>query len=122
MRAMLTGALLDTPDDPPIPVPDAPPDALPADLLNSAAINAWVDRLSRFDRDVSDAERIDQLRALERLKSAAAAAQARITVDLDSSIRAGHAATGMPTERQGRGVAHPERARQHSLISARPAA
>jgi hypothetical protein len=45
------------------------------------------------------------LRALERLKSAAAAAQARITVDLDTSIRAGHAATGTPVERQGRAVA-----------------
>src|SRR3712207_151627 len=56
-------------------------------------------------RNVSDAERIDQLRALERLKAAAAATQARIAVDLDASVRAAHAATGTPTDRQGRGVA-----------------
>jgi hypothetical protein len=117
MLAVLTGALLDTSVGPPIPVPDtlpttpphtpadASPAAVPDDLLNSGVINAWVDRLARFDRDVSDAERIEQLRALERLKSAAAAAQARITVDLDTSIRAEHAATGTPAERQGRGVA-----------------
>ncbi|TWF75829.1 uncharacterized protein DUF222 [Pseudonocardia hierapolitana] len=98
---MLTGALLVTPADPSVPVPDA----LPDDLLNSAAINAWVVRLARFDRDVLDTERIEQLRALERLKSAAAAAQARIAVDLDTSMRAGQAAAGMPAQRQGRGVA-----------------
>jgi hypothetical protein len=61
--------------------------------------------LAAFRRDVSDAERIDQLRALECLKAAAAAAQAGITVDLDASVRAAHAATGVPTDRQGRGVA-----------------
>jgi hypothetical protein len=37
--------------------------------------------LSQLDRDVSDAERIDQLAALERVKAVCAAAQARITVD-----------------------------------------
>ncbi|WP_211361861.1 HNH endonuclease signature motif containing protein [Pseudonocardia cypriaca] len=54
---------------------------------------------------MSDAERIDQIRALERLKSAAAAAQARLAVDLDTSVRAAHAAAGIPAGRQGRGVA-----------------
>jgi hypothetical protein len=83
----------------------ASPEALPGALLDSGVVNAWVDRLARFDRDVSDTERIDQLRALERLKSAAAAAQARITVDLDTSIRSERAATGAPVERQGRGIA-----------------
>jgi hypothetical protein len=68
-------------------------------------ISGWIDQLARFERDVTDAERIDQLRALEQLKAAAAAAQARITVDLDASVRATHAAAGMPAERQGRGVA-----------------
>jgi hypothetical protein len=101
MRAMLTGALLDTPICP----PGTPPVPTPGALLDSGVVNAWVDRLTWFDRDVSDAERIEQLRALERLKSAAAAAQARITVDLDASVRAEHAATGTPLERQGRGVA-----------------
>jgi hypothetical protein len=68
-------------------------------------VSGWIDQLARFERDVTDAERIDQLRALEQLKAAAAAAQARITVDLDASVRDAHAAAGIPTERQGRGVA-----------------
>jgi hypothetical protein len=93
------------PDASPGAVPGAQSEAQSEAPLNSGVINAWVDRLARFDRDVSDAERIEQLRALERLKSAAAAAQARITVDLDASVRAEHAATGTPLERQGRGVA-----------------
>jgi uncharacterized protein DUF222 len=54
---------------------------------------------------VTDAERVDQIRALEQLKAAASAAQARITVDLDASVRAAHADAGIPAERQGRGVA-----------------
>jgi hypothetical protein len=73
--------------------------------LDAGVVAGWVDLLTEFRRNVSDAERIDQIRALERLKSAAAAAQARITVDLDTSVRAAHAAAGIPTKRQGRGVA-----------------
>jgi Domain of unknown function (DUF222) len=73
--------------------------------LDSSMIVGWIGLLGEIRRDVSDAERIDQLHALERLKSAAAAAQARITVDLDASVRATHAAAGIPTDRQGRGVA-----------------
>ena len=63
MRAMLTGALLETTVDPSVlvPQPDLSPAAVPDDLLNSGVINGWVDRLARFDRDVSDTERIDQL-------------------------------------------------------------
>ncbi|HEU4330638.1 MAG TPA: DUF222 domain-containing protein [Lapillicoccus sp.] len=41
--------------------------------------------LTRIDRDVSDAERIDQLTALERVKATCAAIQARITVDFAES-------------------------------------
>ncbi len=73
--------------------------------IDSAVVTGWLDQLATFQRDVTDAERIDQLRALEQLKAAAAAAQARITVDLDESVRAAHAARGIPAERQGRGVA-----------------
>lgn len=53
----------------------------------------------------SDAERIDRIRALEDLKAAAAAAQAVEAVGLDSSVRAAHAARGVPVAEQGRGVA-----------------
>lgn len=41
--------------------------------------------LARFDRDVSDAERVDQLTTLERIKAACAAAQVRITADFAES-------------------------------------
>ena len=41
--------------------------------------------LTRLDRDVSDAERVDQLTALERIKAACAAAQVRITTDFAES-------------------------------------
>ena len=51
------------------------------------------------------AELIDQLRALEDLKSAAAAAQARIAVAFDAARRRADAAAGVPAEERGRGVA-----------------
>jgi hypothetical protein len=51
--------------------------------LDAGVVAGWVGRLAEFQREVTDAERIDQIRALERLKSAAAAAQARPhTVDI----------------------------------------
>jgi hypothetical protein len=61
--------------------------------------------LARLATDVSDAERVDQLRALEEVKAAAAAAQARVTVGLDASQRAAQAAAGVPAAQLGRGVA-----------------
>ncbi|WP_324650550.1 HNH endonuclease [Georgenia sp. H159] len=64
----------------------------------------WRAALAGVDRDVSDAERIDQLRALEELKSAACAAQARIAVDLDDSQRREQRAAGVRPERLGQGV------------------
>jgi hypothetical protein len=76
-----------------------------ADPLDARAVAAWLPRLARFRDDVSDAERVDQLRALEQLKAAAAAAQARIAVDLDESHRAAHKASGLPRSQRGRGVA-----------------
>jgi hypothetical protein len=44
MRAMLTGALLETTADPsvPVPQPDLSPAAVPDDLLDSGVINAWL--------------------------------------------------------------------------------
>ncbi|WP_284983016.1 HNH endonuclease signature motif containing protein [Arthrobacter sp. efr-133-TYG-118] len=50
------------------------------------------------------AELIDQLRALEDLKSAAAAAQARIAVAFDAAQRSAEKDLGIPAEEQGRGV------------------
>jgi len=51
------------------------------------------------------AELIDQIRALEELKSAAAAAQARATARFAAAQRAEQRAAGMPTAGLGRGVA-----------------
>lgn len=53
--------------------------------VTTAALEALVGTLSRVDSDVSDAERIDQLGLLEMVKSACAAARARITVDFADS-------------------------------------
>ncbi|WP_146361864.1 HNH endonuclease [Arthrobacter yangruifuii] len=53
----------------------------------------------------SDAELIDQLRALEELKGAAAAAQARIAAAFDASQRRLQARSGERTVHLGRGVA-----------------
>lgn len=64
-----------------------------------------VERLSGSESVHTDGERIDLLTALETIKSAAAAAQARITVAFDASQRAEQAAAGVPVKHQGRGVA-----------------
>ncbi|MGO4586980.1 HNH endonuclease, partial [Arthrobacter sp. 2RAF6] len=50
------------------------------------------------------AELIDQLRALEDLKSAAAGAQARIAVAFDAAQRSAEKELGVPAEERGRGV------------------
>lgn len=68
-------------------------------------IGGWLRELAELPRDVSDAERVDRIRALEDLKAAAAAAQARAAADLDASVRAQHRAQGLPADQQGRGVA-----------------
>ena len=53
----------------------------------------------------ADAERVELIAALEQIKSAACAAQADLAVALDVSVRAQHAADGVPARQRGRGVA-----------------
>ena len=48
-----------------------------------------------------DGDRVDRIRLLEAIKSAAAAAQARETAAFDASQRAVQAAAGVPAERVG---------------------
>ena len=68
-------------------------------VLTTAELRGWIARLSNLDAGVSDGERVDQLRLLEELKGAAAAAQARVTVDfVRSQVEADPA-------QEGRGVA-----------------
>ncbi len=73
--------------------------------LSSADLRAIVSALSRVDSEVEDAERVEQLRALEEIKNAAAAAQARVSVDFDTSLRLEQARRGVPASERGRGVA-----------------
>jgi hypothetical protein len=71
---------------------------------DAAVVTGWIDQLARFDAR-SPTPNGSTNSAPSHLKSAAAAAQARITADLDASVRAAHAAAGIPADRQGRGVA-----------------
>jgi hypothetical protein len=73
--------------------------------LSTGDLAGWRQQLAGLDRDVSDAERIEQIRVLEELKAAAAAAQARVSAGLDASQRAAQAVRGVPADRQGAGVA-----------------
>jgi hypothetical protein len=61
--------------------------------------------LRELDPAGNDAARADQIRLLEEIKSAAAAAQARVTVAFCASQRAEQLAAGVPAERADRGVA-----------------
>ncbi|HET6652154.1 MAG TPA: DUF222 domain-containing protein [Nocardioides sp.] len=74
-------------------------------LTSTQEVAAVVAALGRLDRMVSDQERIEQIRVLEELKAAAAAAQARAAADLDASVRQQHADLGLPAREHGRGVA-----------------
>lgn len=67
-------------------------------------LSSLVEHLGRETDVRSDAERVDLIAALERVKSAAAAAQARLTVDFDASQRRKQAADGVPAAKQGLGV------------------
>lgn len=71
---------------------------------------------------LSEAELVDHLTAMEQLKSALAAAQARVTASLAASRSAREAARGVPTPRRCRGLGNevglarresPVRGRQH---------
>ncbi len=81
------------------------PRSRPTEPLRTVELRQWATRLADLDGDVPDAERIDQLRTLESLKAAAAAAQARVAVAFESSQRATQAAAGVPAAQRGAGVA-----------------
>ena len=66
----------------------------------------WVESLSRFGWGAADdAERIDQIRQLEELKGAAAAAQARLTVTFADSQRHAQQQAGVRASDVGKGIA-----------------
>lgn len=67
-------------------------------------IGTWVKGLRHVDAG-TQGEAIDSIRALEELKSAAAAAQARLTAGFDSLERQRQAELGLSKEDQGKGNA-----------------
>ncbi|MFK4299707.1 hypothetical protein ABH924_004893 [Arthrobacter sp. GAS37] len=98
------------------PVGGAVPDAVPGVAVPRVRVRDLVDvvtslrpaaafELAGGTERPDPAELIDQLRTLEDLKSAAAAAQARIAVAFDAAQRSAEADLGIPAEEQGRGVA-----------------
>jgi hypothetical protein len=70
-----------------------------------AALAGLVATLADLGQDVDDSVRVDRIRLLEELKSAAAAAQAKEVAAFAFSQRAEQVALGVPIERIGRGVA-----------------
>jgi hypothetical protein len=75
-------------------------------LPSAAEIESFTARVARGDgAALSDAERVDFLRAAEVLKCALEGAQAQVTVDFEASQRAEQARAGVRAERQGRGIA-----------------
>jgi hypothetical protein len=64
-----------------------------------------LEALAAVDPHADEAALIEQIAWLERVKSAAAAGQARAAAALDEKRRADEAAAGVPTAKQGRGVA-----------------
>ncbi|HPZ95201.1 MAG TPA: HNH endonuclease, partial [Mycobacterium sp.] len=62
------------------------------------------DLLSSVDEEAEEAQLIEGIAYLERLKAAAAARQARLTAAFDRARRAAEAAAGVPAARRGRGI------------------
>ncbi len=90
----------------------AVPDAVPGVVVPRVRVQDLIDvvkslRPAAAFELAGGTELINQLRALEDLKSAAAAAaaQARIAVAFDAAQRSAETAAGVPAEERGRGVA-----------------
>ena len=73
--------------------------------FQTAQLASTVAALYRLDSSVDDAERIDQLRLLEELKAAAAAAQARVAAAFRASQEAAQRSAGVREADVGMGVA-----------------
>jgi hypothetical protein len=61
--------------------------------------------LATIDVDCAESALVGRIAELERIRSAAAAGQARAAAALDAARRAAEAAAGMPGARRGRGIA-----------------
>ena len=88
--------------------PSLPPitvEGLAAQTVGTSVLASVVSALSRLDEQIGDAERIDQIRLLEELKSAAAAAQARVTADFVASQTTAEIDAGAVARDRGKGIA-----------------
>ena len=75
------------------------------DDLRGLSATLGAERVDRGGQDrAADAGRVEAIAAMEQLKSALCAAQADLAVALDASVRAQHAAAGVPAACRGRGV------------------
>lgn len=72
--------------------------------MSAAEVRSATVALAQCSTAMVDRERIDLISALEELKAAAAALQARLSVAFDDSQRRLQAAQGVPAREQGRGV------------------
>jgi hypothetical protein len=71
----------------------------------TTALTGLIATLRNLTADADDAVLIDQIRALEELKSAAAATQARLTARFAASQRQAQLDAGVPAQRADRGIA-----------------
>jgi Domain of unknown function (DUF222) len=72
--------------------------------LRPDGLRRWIDALADTPTDVDDATRVELLGLLEALKGAAAAAQARISVDFAASQEAQRIAEGVPRDKSAAGI------------------
>ncbi|MCC9177803.1 DUF222 domain-containing protein [Arthrobacter sp. zg-Y750] len=74
--------------------------------VTAELVGGWVASLGGgTDRAAGDTELIDRIRALEELKAAAAAAQARAAAAFDALHRQKQELSGLPREQLGKGIA-----------------
>jgi 5-methylcytosine-specific restriction endonuclease McrA len=76
-----------------------------AEMPTASELTDFIGRLAGSMPESTDSDRIDLLTALEALKGAAAAAQARVTVAFDASQQAAQSLQGVPPSELGKGVA-----------------
>lgn len=74
-------------------------------MIDSDAMAAFSAEVAVLDTELPESELVERIALLERVKSAAAAGQARAAAALDAARCAAEAAAGMPAARRGRGVA-----------------
>jgi Domain of unknown function (DUF222) len=73
--------------------------------VDSARLEHMFESFAMVDSPAAESTLIERIAELERVKSAAAAGQARAAATLDASRRAAEAAAGVPAANRGRGVA-----------------